>query len=491
MTSPTDPQALLRHAVRDEFVAFVIRCYQFLNPGQRLEAEWYILAICHRLLCCERGETRRVIINVPPRHLKSMITSIAFPAWLLGHDPGKRVAVVTYGQELCSDLAREFRRVSESDWYRSYFPGTVFTKMTETEMVTPQGGYRLTTSVGGALTGRGADLIILDDPMKAQDAYSQAARNQLDEWVRSALISRLNNPSTGVIILVQQRLHEDDLTGRLLKRNRAWRLLSLPAIAEQAETIPIGDNGAVHHRAVGELLRPRDLGQQVLDDIKAGMASMNFAAQYQQNPLPEQGNILKRHWFRYYDEPLEPQPSDTIIMALDTAIKDGANNDYSAAIIAVLRGKDIYVQYIWRDRMIYPDLKRQVERLCTEYQVKTLLIEDSASGTNLAQEFNRISVATILIRPQESKAQRVNTQSDVIEEGRVRLPHDAPWNDDFLAEISGFPAAAHDDQIDALVMLVGWARQHTPPLFDADFGKDEHGQIPDPYDLLYRRLYRG
>ena len=205
MTSPTDPRALIRQAVRDEFAVFVMRCFQTLNPGRNLEREWYIFAVCHQLLRCARGEITRLLVNLPPRNLKSTITSIAFPAWLLAHDPSKRVAVVTYGQELCNDLSREFRRVIESDWYRNYFPGTVFTKMTETEIVTAQGGYRLTTSVGGALTGRGADLIILDDPMKAQDAYSQAARNQLDEWVRSALISRLNNPSTEVIILVQQR----------------------------------------------------------------------------------------------------------------------------------------------------------------------------------------------------------------------------------------------------------------------------------------------
>jgi predicted phage terminase large subunit-like protein len=477
--------------VRDEFVAFVIRCYQFLNPGQPLEAAWYILAICHQLLRCERGEITRLIINLPPRHLKSMITSIAFPAWLLGHDPGKRVAVVTYGQELCSDLAREFRRVVESDWYRSYFPDTDFTKKTETEMVTPEGGYRLTTSVGGALTGRGAELIILDDPLKAQDAYSPAARNQLDEWVKSALITRLNQPGTGVIILVQQRLHEDDLTGRLLKRSRAWHHLRLPAIAEQADTIPIGDNGAVHHRAIGELLRPRDLGQHVLDDIKANMATMNFEAQYQQTPLPEQGNIIKRQWFSYYDEPLEPLPNDKIIMAIDTAIKAGTNNDYSAAAIAVARGTDFYVRHIWRDRLIYPDVKRHVHRLCTDYNVETLLIEDSASGSPLAQEFSCPGVAVIPIRPQGSKEERVNRQTDLIEGHHVRLARDAPWLDDFLAEVCGFQAVAHDDQLDAFVMLLTWARHRSEGMFNYDMGWDEPEQIPDPYDLLRRRLYRG
>ena len=190
-------------------------------------------------------------------------------------------------------------------------------------------------------------------------------------------------------------------------------------------------------------------------------------------------------------EPLEPQPNDKIIMALDTATKPGANNDYSAAVIAVARGTDFYVRHVWRDRLIYPEVKRQVYRLCTDYNVQTLLIEDSASGSQLAQEFSCPGVAVIPIRPQVSKDERVNRQTDLIEGHHVRLARGAPWLDDFLAEVCGFPAVAHDDQLDTLVMLLAWARHRSEEMFNYDMGWDEHEQIPDPLILLYRRRYRG
>lgn len=480
-------QSVIQQGLRNEPFAFIIKVFQTLNPGEDLEESWYLKAVVYRLLCCMRGEHTRLIINLPPRHLKSMIASVAFPAWILGRDPSCKIIVVTYGQELNNELSRQFREIVTAQWYREAFPEMILAKETEAQIITTEGGGLRSTSIGASITGFGGDVIIIDDPLKVQDAFSQSARDDLDQWYRTALSTRLNNPKSGIIILAMQRLHEDDLTGRLLKQGSHWHLLKLPAIAEQEEEIPYGDNGLVYRRVPGDLLRPRDFDAKVLEDRKLEIGSLNFSAQYQQDPLPEQGNLLKPDWFPFYDDPLPPLPGDKIVMALDTAVKTGPTNDYSAAVIALKRGSDFYIRHIWRHRVEYPDLKRQVKRLCTDYQVDTLLIEDSVSGSVLAQEFNHAGIATIAIRPQGSKAERVAAQSDLMEAHQVRLARGQPWIEDFLTETRGFPAAAHDDQVDALAMLLGWARQRAASRFDYDFGSDEHQQIPSPYDLLHWR----
>jgi hypothetical protein len=236
-------RALLNAFLRSDLVAFIEKVFETVAPGDRFVPNWHIEAIAHALRRCLEGETTRLAITQPPRSLKS-ICAIAFAAWALGHDPTLTFISISYAQDLAFDHARLFRRVIESDWYQDLFPQMRLSKATDGEVVTKAGGGRFATTVGGTLTGRGADIIIIDDPMKAEDAASLAARRRVIQWYQGTLSTRLNDKKKGVIILIMQRLHEDDLVGYVLSGG-AWSQLCLPAKAVEGEVIELG-HGRVH-----------------------------------------------------------------------------------------------------------------------------------------------------------------------------------------------------------------------------------------------------
>jgi hypothetical protein len=259
----------LFHAVlRTDFPSFVHKVFATVHGGDPYIDNWHIHALSHQLMEMRAGGTQRLIVNLPPRSLKSLIVSVALPAWLLGHAPAGRIITISYSDDLSRRLARDFRRVVEAPWYRAVFPAMRVDarKNTESEVVTTAGGFRYATSVGGTLTGRGGGLIIIDDPIKPMEAASAAERNRVNEWFDSTVISRLDHPASGVIVVVMQRVHEDDLTGHLLRRG-GWVQLRLPAIATAVERIAIGPN-QWHCRQVGELLEPRRYQADHLDTAR-------------------------------------------------------------------------------------------------------------------------------------------------------------------------------------------------------------------------------
>ena len=230
--------------LRNDLRVFIHKTFLTLSPGQEYIRNWHIDAIAYQLERVRRGEVRRLIINMPPRSLKSITASVAFPAFVLGRDPSRRIICVSYSGDLAKKHSNDFRAVLESQWYRSLFPRTrigLF-KNTETEIELTQRGFRLATSVGGTLTGRGGNLIIIDDPLKPDDAMSETKRTGANLWFNNTLLSRLDDKRTDAIIVVMQRVHMDDLTGFLLKQSNEWELLSLPAIADIEQIIPLSSD---------------------------------------------------------------------------------------------------------------------------------------------------------------------------------------------------------------------------------------------------------
>ena len=304
-----------------------------MSGGSQLMLNWHIEAIAEVLCKVMRGEIRRVIITVPPRSLKSICASVALPAFILGRDPTARIICVSYSEGLARKHANDCRAVMRSPLYRSLFPGTRISssKDTEFEAMTTARGFRLATSVGGTLTGRGGNVIIIDDPMKPQDAQSESARQNLLQWYANTLLSRLDNKETDAIIIVMQRLHPEDLVGHLIEQD-GWTVLNLPAIAEIDEFIPLGSN-RFYHRTVGSVLHPEREPLTVLNELKLMMGSLDFSAQYQQRPIPVGGNLVKWSWFRFYDDPPVPLSSDRIIVSWDTAMSSNELADYSAVNI--------------------------------------------------------------------------------------------------------------------------------------------------------------
>ena len=442
-------QAILRNDLR----AFIHKAFTTLCPGQEFERSWHIEAIAYHLEQVRRGEIKRLIINMPPRSLKSISASVAFPAFVLGHDPTRRLICVSYSAELAKKHSNDFRALVEAPWYRSAFPTTRIGpyKNSEIEIEFTARGFRLATSVGGTLTGRGGDIIVIDDPLKPDDAYSEAKRNAANEWFKSTLLSRLDDKRTGAIVIVMQRVHMDDLTGFVASQSDDWVILNLPAIAEADEDIPISAEN-LYHRKAGEALSLVREPLSVLESLKQQIGSDAFYAQYQQMPVPPGGAMIKRNWIERYDE-LPPQQDRLIILqSWDTASKGGPENDFSVCTTwLVTRSRRWYLIDVWRKRVDYPELKAAVQTLAAKYKSKRILVEDTGTGTSLVQELRRGKVSGIVaVKPERDKVSRMAVVSAKFESGQVFLPQRASWLADFERELFAFPGGKYDDQCDSV-----------------------------------------
>jgi predicted phage terminase large subunit-like protein len=453
-------------ATGQDLGTFIVKAFLTVSPGDAYLHNWHIDAVVYQLMQVHAGENRRLIITQPPRSLKSICTSVAFVAWCLGHDPSLRFACVSYSHELGATFARQFRAVVTSDWYRALFPHMRLAKDTEIESVTTKGGGRFVVPVGGSFTGRGADFIIIDDPMKADEAQSDKGRRATNDWYPTALLSRLDDKEKGAIILVMQRLHEDDLAGKLL-REGGWRHLDLPAIAQEDQEVLIGP-GVVHRRNKGDVLHPARESLVVLEDIRREMGSLTFSAQYLQRPIPLEGNLVKRSWIKWYENAPNRDPGVQVVQSWDVASTTGSTNDWSVCTTWLVVKRQYYLINVWRGRLEFPQLKRKLIDLAIEHKPNTVLIEEAGPGQHLIQEF-RANPAPgvplpIGIKPEKDKVVRMEAQSARFEAGQVHLPEEALWLSEFLHEILAFPYSRHDDQIDSVSQFLNWAEAHCKPM---------------------------
>jgi len=296
---PAPSMALVNAACRKDFVSFVRKAFHVLNPTAPFCMNWHLCAVAHHLEQTRLGNFKRLRITLPPRSLKSMMCSVAFPAYVLGHDPSKRLIVASYSEDLAIKHSNDFRALINSAEYQAIFPRMRISalKNTQTEVVTTLKGGRLALSIDGAWTGRGGDIIIIDDPISALAALSEKARQHVADWYFKALLGRLDDKQNGAIVLLMQRLHEDDLGGIVVRGPEQWPMLNLPAIAEKDEEIPIG-NGQVHFRRAGDVLHPQRESRELLESLRAQLGPEVFAAQWQQQPMPPGGAMIKRSWLR-------------------------------------------------------------------------------------------------------------------------------------------------------------------------------------------------
>ena len=448
--------ALLRH----DLVSFIQKVFATVVPGTPYQHNWHIEAITWRLQQIYTGEINRLIITLPPRSLKSIITSVAYPAWLLGQDPTNHIICVSYSQDLSSKHALDSRAVMESDWYRRIFPGTQLhgDKKSVGEFMTTQRGGRLSTSVGGTLTGRGGNFIIIDDPHKADEGVlSETNRESAKNWYRNTLSSRLDNKKEDVIILIQQRLHEDDLAGYFLESD-GWVHLNLPAIAEELQSIPTGPN-SFHKRIVGGILHPARESNRELEALKNTLGSYIFAAQYQQRPAPMGGGMIKWEWFKTFKCRPDKEYGDMIYQSWDTASKAEAMHDYSVCTTWLYKHKKFYLLHVLRERLEYTQLKTRMIDHATQWDADQILIEDKGAGTSLIQDLQQDgSIPITGIIPKDDKVTRMMIATPLIECGQVSIPEEASWLADLQHELVNFPNGKHDDQVDSVSQFLNWAR---------------------------------
>jgi predicted phage terminase large subunit-like protein len=291
---------------------------------------------------------------------------------------------------------------------------------------------------------------VIDDPLKPDDALSETKRSAANQWFTNTLLSRLDDKRTGAIVVVMQRVHMDDLTGFLLSQSDEWEVLSLPAIAEFEEIIPLG-NGRTHHRRFGEPLSPEREPLEVLEALKIQIGSDAFSAQFQQAPAPPGGAMVKRHWVKRYEE-LPPHSERFLtLQSWDTASKGGPDNDWSVCTSwIVTRHKRWYLLDLWRRRVDYPALKAAVETLAKQRNAQRVLVEDAGAGTSLVQELQGKVSGIIAVKPTGDKVSRMAVASAKFEAGQVFLPEQAHWLPDLEAELFAFPGSRHDDQCDSI-----------------------------------------
>lgn len=359
--------------------------------------------------------------------------------------------VVSYSDGLASGLAQDFRRLVQAPWYAKVFPLTQWVQMKSKQSTTSDGGYRLALSVGGSLTGKGADYIIVDDPLKASEAYSDNARENVNTWFGETLYSRLDDKSRSALVIVMQRLHANGLCGSLQKNTQAFDVLSLPAIATYEEEIPIGKE-ETHTRYVGDVLHPEHESREALQELRVHMGSKAYAAQYQQQPEAPEGELFKTKWIqRVAYMPVQPENGAWVI-SVDTAysLKDTA--DYSVIMTALVCEDGVYIWSVQRGRWTYEELKARV--FATRRQLNTGLFTTNACRDVFARDRNtRILWSTA----DESKEARAYQVLNTVELGLVHVvdtPQNQAWIKAFLYELSRFPYAKHDDQVDAFVYLL-------------------------------------
>ena len=449
------PQVVLQALLATNLTSFTEFAFGVVRPGIDFKPNWHFEAITEKLSQVAHGEVRRLIITMPPRTLKSLCASVALPAWFLGRRPWERVVVVSYSDVLARSHANDFRRVVNDPIYQAAFPAMRLERDTDREIMTTQRGKRIATSIEGTLTGLGGNLIIIDDPLKLGDALSESVRARVIEWYRSTLLSRADDKTEARIVLVMQRVHQDDLAGYLQEQG-GFEVLNLPAIAQRNETYYLGD-GRTYDRQRGELLHPEHEPADVLLELKREMGPIAFSAQYQQSPIPPGGAIIKRKWLTPYDD-VSCEDEDRVIMSWDIALSEAETGDYSACVVLLRRNEVYYVLEVVRGRFPFDALKRKVMEVKRRYDSSTLLIEDSPISRGLIQSLREKSINVTLYKPDTDKRARVIAQTDLFAGGSVRFPRRAVWLEDFTAELLAFPGR-HDDQVDALTQGLAWGRQ--------------------------------
>ena len=421
------------------------------------------------------GSIKRLIINVPPRHMKSISVAVALPAWTWATQPHKKFLYASYASSLSIRDSTKCRRLIDSLWYKAHF-GDKF-RLTDDQnqkqrFENDKTGYRIATSVGGALTGDGGDIICIDDPHNSVEADSSKVREGVLEWWDQAMQTRLNDPKTGAFVIIMQRLHEQDLTGHILANQLEgeWDHLMLPARYEVGAPNPMRSSlGFTDPRTQeGELLWPDRMDEKTLKTLERSLGSYAAAGQLQQRPSPKGGGILKASWWVPWEK--EELPEVTyVIQSWDTAFETKESSSYSARTtwgIFKHNGHDcLIVLEAWYDKVTYPELRKLAQEAYNDWEPDAVLIEKKASGASLLQDLRMAGVPVLAYSPDRDKVARAHASSALLEDGRIYYPK-RKWAEDLISICAAFPAAKNDDIVDTctqawLRLRKGWYLGHT------------------------------
>ncbi len=437
-----------QHKAKDSFMEYI----RYIWPSF-IEGDHHRI-IAEKLTRVAKGELKRLIVNMPPRHTKSEFASIYFPSWVMGLNPDMKIMQTTHTADLSINFGRKVRNLMDSDEYSNIFPKVSLASDSKSagKWQTSQGGEYFAAGVGGAIAGRGADLLIIDDPHSEQDAMSINLLDSCYEWYTSGPRQRLQ--PGGAIVIVMTRWNTADLTGRLLNRQTEthsdqWEVVELPAVFEDS----------------GNVLWPEFWKKEELDAVKASIPVSKWNAQYQQNPTSEEGAIIKREWWQLW-EAEDPPACHYVIQSYDTAFSKKETADYSAITTWGVfspqegMGDAIILLDAQKGRWDFPELKAVAQEQYVEFNPDMVLIEAQASGTPLTHELRAMGIPVVNYRPSRGndKMSRVHAVSPVFEAGMVWAP-DRIFADEVIEECAAFPFAPHDDYVDTTTQAILRFRQ--------------------------------
>lgn len=407
------------------------------------------------LLKLASREITRLMVNMPPRHGKSMLCSENLPAWWLGTFPDEEVILASYEESFSATFGMKAR-----DTFREHAPSVFGLELDPGRTSKDEWGVRghpfggmKTAGMKGAITGKGASLMLIDDPHKNKtEAASPLIQETIWDTYRTAVYTRL--APNGVIMVIQTRWHDLDLSGRILKLEEEieaegedgepekWVVLNLAALAEPGD--PLG-------RVEGDALWPERFPAKRLKNIRKRIGPKNFVALYQGKPTPDEGNILRREWMTKRYDPNHMPDFERVIQTVDSAFKTGVANDYSVIATWGVADANLYLIDLWRDKVTFPDLKSAINDNYLKWQdfgCSATYVEDAASGQSVIQELQRETLLPVLpVAPIGSQMSRVEAVSGIFEAGHVKLPKGKPWLADWIEEHVRYPDGAHDDQV--------------------------------------------
>ena len=424
----------------------------------------HIKLLASKLEAVERGDIRRLAIFMPPRHGKSILTSEFFPAWYLGRNPDKYIICSTYAQDLADDFGRKVRNQLQDKRYTDIFPDAELSTDSSSmrRFNTTRGGVYYAVGAGSAITGRGAHLLLIDDPIKGrEEADSAAMRKNLLDWYRATAYTRLM--PNGSVVLIQTRWHEDDLAGWILKEtgHEGWDVIEFPAILNERAATML-------ELKEGDPLWEESYPLPRLQEIKKTIGTREWSSLYAQKPSVEEGNIIKRWWWKTWTRE-QPPEMDYIVQSWDTAYTVTETSDYSACTtwgdFSGEGGYNLFLIDSFREKLTFPELKNQAVHLYNELQPDLVLVEAKASGWSLVQELMRTGIPITPFNPKKmDKLARVHSVAPLFEGGRIWAP-DTDESADVMNQFAMFPNTKHDDLVDSTTQALlrlrkGWMVSH-------------------------------
>lgn len=442
---------LLKAILRQDFRSFIEKVFNELNPGIQYENNWHIDFLAEKL--CSNNIGKRLIVNIPPRSLKSIIASVAYPAYILGKDPTKRIITASFAKSLSIKHSLDTRFIMESDWYRDLFPGTILSSKQnqKSKFLTSKGGFRMAVSVGSMVTGEGGDILIIDDPHNPSHIHSEKRRSQVIDWYEQTFSTRLNNKEKGKIFLIMQRLHEKDLTWHL-EREQNFELISIPIMSPIERKYIIGNKKYIQKE--GEIFHPSRFSAEIIKKIENEMGYRNFSAQYMQSPIPDSKGMISKNELCFYEKIEEK--FDYYILSIDSAIQTNDNSDYSVCTIWGIKDDRYYLAFLYREKHSYPDLKRRIIYYIRKYRPKYTLIEDHASGSPLIQDLRFDGYENITpIRQKLDKITRFASVLGLLQSGKVLLLE----KEIIIRELTLFPHSKNDDIVDSISQFLSFMKE--------------------------------